>query len=369
MRLRLHYSMITLALLSGGCSTIGNLMDSDTGIDYKSSKTTNKLEVPPDLTQLRTTDRFSAARNASAANQAGAFGANSAVLPSSSKASMERIGNTRYLVVNLPAEQVYPELAAFWKDSGFNLTIENPATGILETDWAENRSKLPQSGLRRILGGVLDSLHDSGERDMFRTRIERAATNPQSTEIYISHRGTKEVSNNTGSGSAIQMINRDGSAELEADFLRRIMLRFTGGSAAGSSTTAMATGGASAFAAPAAKARLNASKTALELDDNYDTAWRRLGLALDRGGFTTEDRNFATGEYYIRYARNPNDASQGFLSKMFSFSTEAKHYSKKLKLVLQKGDKPTVLVQNETGGAAEADVVRNVLEVLQDELK
>jgi outer membrane protein assembly factor BamC len=38
---------------------------------------------------------------------------------------------------------------------------------------------------------VFDSVYSSGERDKFRTRIERRADG--SSEIYISHRGVQEV--------------------------------------------------------------------------------------------------------------------------------------------------------------------------------
>jgi outer membrane protein assembly factor BamC len=345
-------------LASAGCSTINNLLDNDTGIDYKSSKAAQKLEVPPDLTQLRTTDRFNSARTASASNPVSLSGGNNAVLPANSKARIERLGNARYLVVDMPADQVFPIVASFWKDLGFTLAIESPQTGLLETDWAENRNKAPAQGLRKLLGGIFDNLTDSGERDRYRTRLERVGN---TTEIYLSHRGTKEVSNGSKTDFQINTIRRDGSIELESDFLRRLMLRF------GVEESAAKVAASAGLTIAPDRARLIAGKDILEIDDAYDTAWRRVGLALDRSGFTIDDRNFGTGEYFIRYARDLNANDTGFFSKWFS--GDKKGGSKKLKLVLQKGVKTNLVVQSDTGAAAEADITKSLLAVMREELK
>jgi uncharacterized lipoprotein len=61
----------------------------------------------------------------------------------------------------------------------------------METDWAENRAKIPQDFIRQSLGKFLDSLYSTSERDKFRTRLERTPSGE--TEIYISHRGMIEV--------------------------------------------------------------------------------------------------------------------------------------------------------------------------------
>jgi outer membrane protein assembly factor BamC len=121
------------------------------------------------------------------------------------------------------------------------------------------------------------------------------------------------------------------------------------------------------------RARIAADKKSLTVDEAYDTAWRRLGLALDRSGFTIDDRNYSAGEYYIRYARAGNEKS-GFFEKMFS--DDKKTGAQKLKIILQKNTAQasstatsTVLIQTEQGGVADADIVQNLLTVLRDELK
>ncbi len=358
--MNLKHLLLLAVVATSACSTVNKLLDNDTGIDYKSSKAAPKLEVPPDLTQLRSNERYSTARASSLGQPTFANSGISAVLPTNNRVRIERLGNTRYLVVDAPAEQVFPIVVDFWKELGFTLAIESPQTGVVETDWAENRAKAPASGIRKLLGGVIDGMFDSGERDKYRSRLERAGN---STEIYISHRGTKELATGTRADTQVKNVNRDGDVELEADFLRRLMLRF---GASESSANAATSSNANLPSIAPARARILANNRALEIDDGYDAAWRRVGLALDRSGFTIDDRNYSTGEYFIRYARATKDES-GFFSKLFG--SDKKNNSQKLKLVLQKNTPTTLLVQSENGGAADADISKNLLNVLRDELK
>ena len=105
---------------------------------------------------------------------------------------MERAGTQRWLVVSGKSpEQLWPALKAFWQDNGFVIKSEDPAVGVMETDWAENRAKLPNDGLRKLLETVgLGSVYSTGERDKFRIRLEKTANG---TEVYFSHRGMEEV--------------------------------------------------------------------------------------------------------------------------------------------------------------------------------
>ena len=73
-----------------------------------------------------------------------------------------------------------------------------PETGVMETEWAENRAKIPQDGIRALLGRVFDSLYSTGERDKFRTRVERSPSG--GSEVYITHRGMEEVYTNAFAG-------------------------------------------------------------------------------------------------------------------------------------------------------------------------
>lgn len=135
---------------------------------------------------------------------------------------IERDGNQRWLVVNRPADKLWEPVRDFWQESGFNLDQAEPNVGIMETDWAENRAKLPHDFIRSTLGKMLDSLYSTGERDKFRTRLERNANG--STEIYITHRGMIEVYGTTTKDNTVWQ-PRPSDPELETEFLRRLMVK------------------------------------------------------------------------------------------------------------------------------------------------
>ena len=105
---------------------------------------------------------------------------------------VDRSGSERWLVVPEPPEKVWPIVKDFWQGLGFVIKTEVPEAGVMETDWAENRAKIKQDPIRNLIGGVLDGAYSTGERDKFRTRLERGAQ-PSTTEIYITHRGVTEV--------------------------------------------------------------------------------------------------------------------------------------------------------------------------------
>ena len=165
----------------GGCSSLGISTDK---VDYRSVQAQRPLELPPDLAPLPGNDRFTVpgVTTASATQQATvarpqAAGSAAVVAPGNTVAQIERAGNQRWLAVNVPPEQAYAVVREFWPSVGLQLERDDPALGIVETVWAENRAKLPQDIIRRTLGRVFDSAYSTGEQDKFRTRIERTAKN------------------------------------------------------------------------------------------------------------------------------------------------------------------------------------------------
>ena len=163
-------------------------------IDYKSAGRGASLEVPPDLTQLSRDSRYTVPGGPVTASGF-AIGQAAPSLPTAASTlgdvRIERAGTQRWLVVNRSADQLWNPIREFWQESGFLLSLDDPNLGIMETDWAENRAKIPQDFIRNALGKVLDSLYSTSERDRFRTRLERTPSG--GTEIYVSHRGMMEV--------------------------------------------------------------------------------------------------------------------------------------------------------------------------------
>lgn len=342
-------------------------------IDYKSAVKGSTLEVPPDLTQLSRPSRYSqpggtASATAFQADQAqqrssGTPAAQTAVL-SVGDVQIERNGNQRWLVVKRPSEALWEPVRQFWLDSGFALTQEQPQLGLLETDWAENRAKLPQDIIRQTIGKAFDSLYSTGERDKFRTRLERSAEGV--TEIYISHRGMEEVYSTAQKDSTVWQ-PRLTDVELENEFLRRLMIKL------GASKEQAQTLMSSAAQRPTLARSLvrEGGIPAVEIDEPFDRAWRRVGLSLDRSGFTVEDRDRSQGLYFVRYVAPADSAGKkepGFFSKLFS-SSESTSPPVKYRIAVQSvGNKSTVSVQNATGAPESSVHAQRIVKLLTDDL-
>ena len=357
-----------LTCFLSGCSSL-----EEAKIDYKSASQAPTLQVPPDLTQLKRDTRYqvagsasalasaipnSAARNTdagTAANQAG-------------DARLVRNGTQRYLVINRSADAVWEPLREFWKENGFVLSTDQAQLGIMETDWAENRAKLPQDFIRKTVGKVFDSLYSTGERDRFRTRIERT---DNGLEITITHRGLAEIYTNAAKDSVVWS-PRPSDPELEVEFLRRLMLRLGGQNLSNNTAvkvSATAAAGASGLPADVKVIKLN-NLPAIEIKDGFDRAWRRVGVAIDRTGFTVEDRDRAQGVFFVRYApQGSSDKDPGFFAKLFSSEKATPTLAKYRITVTSKGEASTVVVQGADGIPETSGNADKIIKLLADEIK
>ena len=358
-----------MALL-GGCSTMNDMLKGDK-IDYRTSgKAGPSLEVPPDLTQLTRETRYVVPGTAVSAN-AFQVGQGTQALPVAALAvgdvRIERSGSQRWLVVNRPADKLYGPIRDFWLESGFLLALDQENLGIMETDFAENRAKLPQDFIRETLGKVFESLYSTGERDKFRTRLERNAAG--GTEIFVSHRGLVEVvvggstgKNTTGDGTVWQPVPPN--PELEAEFLRRLMVKL--GVAQEQSKVLIAAG---TPRTTSNVANVNGVPV-VQVEEGFDRAWRRVGLTLDRTGFTVEDRDRAQGTYFVRYVDVTSDRKEpGFLSKIFSAAAPSVPPIKYRITLKSQGDATTVSVLNAQGAPESSVNAQRIVKIIADDLK
>ena len=372
--------VVLLALL-GGCSSMQDLVQGEK-IQYKSeSKQLAPLEVPPDLTAPSRDDRYAVPDIAphgtatlstyNAERSGGVRPGSTEVLPNVAKVHIERAGSERWLVVPETPEKVWPMVKEFWQSMGFLIKTENPEVGVMETDWAENRAKIPSSPIRNLLGKVLDSLYSTGERDKFRTRLERGSA-PGTTEIYISHRGMEEVYTSETKDQTVWQ-PRPPDPELEAEFLRRLMVRF--GVEDTRARSELAARDEKLERAKLVRAANGSSY--LQVDDAFDRAWRRVGLALDRVGFTVEDRDRSKGFYYVRYVdpqidgQRSSDKDKSFLSKLAFWRSDKSQIKAEQYRVLVKsaGTVAEVQVLNKDGQQDNTDTGRRILSLLHEQLK
>jgi outer membrane protein assembly factor BamC len=381
----LHAAVLALAALTlGGCSSDG--VTGDGKVDYRSQAAKiAPLDVPPDLTQLQPTGGEPAKGTVSASsftpqNQQTASGPTAsadAVAPRQvGDARIVRDGDVRRIVTSESAEQVWPQIEAFWKAQGFNLAVDEPKSGLLQTDWAENRAKLSHDFIRETLGKVLDSLYDTGFRDRFRTRVERT---DQGTEITVTHQGMEEVLTGAQKDQAVWQ-SRPSDPGLEAVMLQRLLVAIGGKDAAvAQATAASAPAAASSAAAPSLPAAPEHAHllsgqpaAALQLDENFEHAWRHVGLALDRGGFTVEDRDRAKGLYFVRYV-DPKLAGQeepNFFQKLFGHKEvdPLSRYRIEVKGTDQ-APTTTVSVLDNHGAPDHGEPAQRIIKLLYEDLK
>lgn len=374
---RTSVSLLALSLMLAGCS--GSLLESKR-IDYKNARQVTPLEIPPDLTAPTRDDRFAvpdvsprgvatySAYDADRAGQSQTRGT-SEVMPMPERMRIERAGSQRWLVVPGTAEELWPQVKDFWLELGFILNIDSPEIGVLETDWAEDRAKIPQDFVRSTLGKVIDGLYSTPERDKFRTRLE-VGKDSGTVEIYISHRGMMEIYPNEARDSTIWQ-PRPADPELEAEMLRRLMISLGADEARAQAALATTPTAERAKVAATVDGQMN-----LQVDEPFDRAWRRVGLALDRIGFTVEDRDRAQGLYFVRYIDpeidNNSKKDEGFLSKLAFWRSADKTVASgsEYKLRVQgQGDASVVTVLTREGGADKSETARRMLGLLQQELR
>jgi outer membrane protein assembly factor BamC len=373
------------AVLSG-CSWFSS--DAST-VDYKSAGKLPPLEVPPDLTSPQRDNRYAVPEAARSSTTLSGYEAErrepgravratpgaTVVLPDVERMKIERAGTQRWLVVQEPAEKLWPLIKDFWQENGFLVKLEVPEAGVMETDWAETRAKIPEGTVREFMGRLIDQFSSTSERDKYRTRLDRS-TDGQGTEIYISHRGmvevytTREATSSTPGQTAWQP--RASDPELEAEFLRRLMVKL--GAPGERAKQATATG------QPQLKAEIvksNDGTERLQVYEAFDRAWRRVGLALDRVGFTVEDRDRQKGLYFVRYAdpeSEMNEKDKGLIGRLFSWGSDSKVKPEQYRVHVSQeaagaAGNSQVLVLNKDGAAERSRTAHRILTLLHEQLK
>ncbi len=366
--MRLIPLLLMVALAAAGCGTTES-----SKIDYKSAGKVPTLEVPPDLVAPAGENRYAipetqgtgaATLSTYSQERKTAPSGTQTLLPTQEKARIERAGTQRWLVVQATPQEIWPVIKDFWQETGFIINLESPETGVLETDWAENRAKIPQDVVRRTIGKLIEGVYSTAERDKFRTRIEQGK---DGTEIYISHRGMIEVFATEGKDKTMWQ-PRPADPELEAEMLRRLMVRF--GIEKGRAETLLTQ------QQPSEQARVvrEAGNSVLEMDESFDRAWRRVGLALDRIGFAVEDRDRSKGVYFVRYIDpdidNASKRDEGLLAKFAFWRSDKEQTAPQLQIkVSEAGDKSRVSISGTEGKPADPATQTRIVNLLHKELK
>ena len=376
-------AMLAGALLVAGCSGTLDDVAPDRQQTYRSSRSTPPLEVPPDLTRtavgdsLQVPDVDATYSQYAGSDDSARVRAAAGVLPEIENARVERSGDDRWLVVSMQPEEAWPRIRDFWNEQGFVVETEKPDVGIMETNWAAKHIPLPAGLVKRVLNEINDGLYGVDIRDQFRTRIERGSE-AGTTEIYISHRGAEQLV----VGGDTAYAQREGLGErvwrprprdpgLEAEMLSRLMIHL-------GADHERASGLAAAEAVPEPRARLleeGDDATAVALGEDFSRAWRRTGLALDRAGFTVEDRDRSRGLFFVRYRDPEAGAERGSTSwlawmKFWETDDEAERSDDSYLIRLIGEEAATrIVVLDRTGNPERSPAASRILTVLREQLE
>jgi outer membrane protein assembly factor BamC len=370
-----------MAFAMSACTTYneGNILP-DKRVEYKKSRQAeNVLEVPPDLSQdtiaqggvmfsgsspaVTTYSEYQAARSGTP----GSGRSSRNVLPKNPNIEVRRDGDKRWLVIQAPAEAVWDTVLDFWQENGILLVEQDPSAGVMRTAWIENRADIKTDMITNFLRKAVDGLYAAGTRDQYRVRLERAGSG---TELFLTHTGMKEqlVSGIAETETDQSVWVPSGSdQELEAVMLQKLMA-FMGTSEARAQEELGSTAGTTSKRMSTLYTGSDSPYMAIHSD--FARSWRLVGIALNRVGFTVEDRNRSAGNYYVRY-NDPSDdvEDEGWLSNLAFWSSSDKGESQVF-IVNISGEEPaTVTVRNNNGNPAPAQTASRILTLLHEQLR
>jgi outer membrane protein assembly factor BamC len=325
-----------------------------------------------------------------------------AVSPSSPNARIERDGDVRWLAVDVSPELAYATIKDLWAGLGYRIKRDEPLVGVVETDWIEVHDEIQEDALRNSLHKAFGAFDSNGVRSRFRARIERTASD--TSIITITHLTMVEIVTGVFHDST-KWQRGPGDPQLEGEMLQRLALRFApvqpvrvAVASSGSGTayaagvgTAGATAGVSApaatagVAAPAAGAAAAASAgqdrvhkvssggaVTLQVEDSIDRTYRMVGVALDRGGFTVEDRRRDQHVFAVRYLDPDYEASErekkGWWDRLFN--SDAKIPEQRFLIALSASGAMTVVeVQDKDGRPDNSDTSRRIIDQLLEQMR
>ena len=380
----LALSMLTA--VTAGCGTVKNIKEEflpdKKKVDYREAREEPTLEIPPDLTSSSIDDGLVIPDITPTSGSASISDYNrertgrqtirtAAVLPKQDNIRLARDNNSRWLVIKGSAEQVWPRLREFFLQNGFLIKREDPRIGIIETDWAENRADIPQDFITRNISKLFESIYSAATRDKYRIRLEDGSE-VGTTELYLTHRGAEEVVDQ-GTGSSTLWRPRASDPELEVEMLRRITVFF--GVEENKARNLFAS--RKNRIERAQLSRDGSGLASLSVKEGFARAWRRTGLALDRIGFTVEDRDRSRGLYYVRYIDPLKDSNakkeKGILDKLtfniFSGDDSVQDKSTYLVSLKETGEKTNVTVLDDKGKLEKSSTAFRILTLLHEQLR
>jgi len=354
----------------------------DKKVEYKKAKNAGEnLEIPPDLTKRSINDSLvvpgsTGASSATLSHQlekeriGGRVASTSAVMPQIADIKVMRDADQRWLVIQGTSEGVWYKTIAFWQENGILLEQQDPDLGIMQTDWLENRVDIRDDIITNTVRKVFDSAYSTSTRDQYRIRLDEGSE-AGTTELYLTHRGMEEKYTYDGGGreESTVWVPRDTDHSLEAEMLRRLM-NFMG-MADQDTRRSLAVRGEERK--PRSKLNRGTRGVSLVVAEELSRTWRLTGVALDRVGFSVEDRDRSRGVYYVRYNDPMKDVDEpGLLDKLAFWSTEDKNIDKENQYMVglkEAGASTQLVVMNQAGKRDNSETALRILTLLHEQIR
>ncbi len=376
----IHFVTLTLIHVLAGCSSSGGFF-SDSEHEYRTQReTVEDLEVPPDLTRSEIQDAMVVPGTGAASYEeytsrrehgtGAALIGDTDVLPEFENVSFHRDGDQRWLVIQGTPQQVWPKVVDFWRKNGLLLVEQDPAIGVMKTDWLESRADIKQGAITEFFRKAIGGLYSSATRDQFRVRLE-PGQEPGTTELYLTQRGMEEklVENVSGEAETTYWTPRPNDPGIEAAMLRSLMVHLGVSQEEAERITAQAQ-----ETEPRSQLVKTQDSTTLYIREAYPRAWRLTGVALDRVGFAVEDRDRSAGVYYVRYnqLKSDKEESGGFFSKLAFWRDDEEEIDDKVQYQVKLsdlGDETRVVVRDEAGTIDNSKVAQRILTLISEQIR
>jgi outer membrane protein assembly factor BamC len=361
---RTALACVLMAAALSGCSKLVPKLDEvlpDNRKDYKKAQTLPDLEVPPDLSSEAIKDRMAIPEGGKTAKystyqERRAERQKVAEVEKSNTAAVRVLENEHVLSIAGAPVQVWPKLRDFWATQGYKLELDDVDLGVIETGWSEDKAKL--------------------SRDKFKLFAE-AGAEAGTTVLYLSHEG-QEL---TPKGESLEWQRKPRDVDAERQMVDSLQTYLAGQGTSVVSQSSPGDGAATAAAAapeaPAAAAEaadsgaaaatpaaltgehhadivtVGGGKTYLSLAEEFPTAWKSTGAALEQVGVQIKDSDKGRGVYIVKVTGAGGET--GGLSKLKFWSRDG---AKELQVSLTGvGPKTEVVVLDrdgrwETGEAA-----------------
>ena len=316
MKISNYLNIVLISLFLVSCSKVTDPVKEiglgSRDINYQADEKVDSLIIPPDLTQPNALQALTEVEK---------LADNTQVVKRVQNIEIKRDKYRRWLLVDLPPEEVWTLSKEFFRSYGFNIETENQKIGLLETDYLEIETQVPDKSLgaiRAALSKALKTQYGLPIADKYRIRIE-PIDNPMKSEVYLTLSSIGEVV----SGATRVWQPREKDVELETEMLLKLMV-FLGNDR--SDAVSKIQSNTNENSVDVVVELSETGYAALMFPFDKKESWKLLGWALDELSIDIEDRDQIEGSYFINVTPN-----KGFFSKLLSVASVTKTYQLILK--------------------------------------